>query len=90
MDNNSTIENSSQSLISKTSGLKVKDYVGYALGDAAGCLVFSLITSLLQKFYTDIFLLHPMFIMLMTIHRQIKKHICSLVMKIHYFLILYL
>lgn len=71
MDNNSTIENSSQSLISKTSGLKVKDYVGYALGDAAGCLVFSLITSLLQKFYTDIFLLHPMFIMLMFVGARV-------------------
>ncbi len=71
MENNLTIENNSQSLISKTSGLKVKDYVGYALGDAAGCLVFSLITSLLQKFYTDIFLLHPMFIMLMFVGARV-------------------
>jgi len=56
-----------QSYISRTSGLKTKDYVGYALGDVACCLVFGLVTSLLQKFYTDIFHLTPLFIMLMMV-----------------------
>ena len=42
-----------ESYIARTSGLKTKDYVGYAMIDAAGCLVFSLVTTLLQKFYTD-------------------------------------
>ena len=46
-----------ESYIAKTSGLKTKDYIGYAMGDAAGCLVFSLVTTLLQKFYTDILIL---------------------------------
>ena len=53
------------SYISRTSGLKAKDYVGYAMVDAAGCLVFALVTTLLQKFYTDIFHLSPLFIMIM-------------------------
>ena len=53
------------SYISRTSGLKAKDYLGYAMVDAAGCLVFALVTTLLQKFYTDIFHLSPLFIMIM-------------------------
>lgn len=56
-----------KSYISMTSGLKARDYVGYAMGDAAGCLVFSLVTSLLQKYYTDVFHISPMFIMIMFI-----------------------
>ena len=59
------------SYIARTSGLKGKDYVGYALGDTACCLVFGLVTSLLQKFYTDIFALSPLFIMLMFIGARV-------------------
>ena len=55
------------SYISRTSGLKAKDYIGYAMVDTAGCLVFALVTTLLQKFYTDIFHLSPLFIMVMFI-----------------------
>ena len=60
-------ETREQSFISRTSGLKARDYVGYAMIDAAGCLVFGLVTTLLQKFYTDIFHLSPLFIMIMFI-----------------------
>ena len=60
-----------QSFISRTSGLKTKDYVAYAMGDTACCLVFGLVTSFLQKFYTDIFSLSPLFIMLMFIGARI-------------------
>ena len=59
------------SYIARTSGLKTRDYLGYAMVDAAGCLVFSLVTTLLQKFYTDIFHLSPLFIMLMFIGARI-------------------
>lgn len=62
---------SETSYISRTSGLKTKDYIGYALGDTACCLVFGLVTSLLQKFYTDIFHLSPLFIMLMFIGARV-------------------
>ena len=55
------------SYISRTSGLKLKDYAGYAMIDTAGCLVFALVTTLLQKFYTDIFHISPLFIMIMFI-----------------------
>lgn len=60
-----------ESYIARTSGLKGKDYLGYAMGDAAGCLVFSLVTSILQKYYTDIFNLSPLFIMFMFIGARI-------------------
>ena len=60
-----------RSFISRTSGLKAGDYLGYAMVDAAGCLAFSLVTTLLQKYYTDIFHLSPMFIMLMFIAARI-------------------
>ena len=57
--------------IARTSGLKFKDYLGYALIDTAGCLIFSLVTTLLQKYYTDILHLSPLFIMLMFIGARI-------------------
>ena len=57
--------------ISRTSGLKSKDYVGYAMIDLGGCLVFSLVTTLLQKFYTDIFSLSPLFIMFMFVAARV-------------------
>ena len=59
------------SYIARTSGLKAADYLGYAMVDAAGCLVFSLVTTLLQKYYTDIFHLSPLFIMLMFIAARV-------------------
>lgn len=60
-----------QSYIARTSGLKGKDYIGYAMGDTACCLVFGLVTSLLQKFYTDVFALSPLFIMLMMVGARV-------------------
>ena len=57
--------------IARTSGLKFKDYLGYGMIDAAGCLIFSLVTTLLQKYYTDILHLSPLFIMLMFIGARI-------------------
>lgn len=65
------MEGNTQTYIGRTSGLKAKDYIGYAMGDAAGCLVFSLVTSILQKYYTDVFNLSPLFIMFMFIGARI-------------------
>ncbi len=65
MTETKSIDTNHTSYISKTSGLKTKDYMGYALGDVGCCLVFGLITSVLQKFYTDILHLGPIFIMVM-------------------------
>ena len=59
------------SYIERTSGLKFKDYLGYGMVDTAGCLVFALVTTLLQKFYTDIFHLSPLFIMIMFIAARV-------------------
>ena len=57
--------------IARTSGLKTRDYIGYGLVDMAGCLIFSLVTTLLQKYYTDILHLGPLFIMLMFIGARV-------------------
>ena len=67
-----TMENQdTRSYIQRTSGLKTKDYLGYAMVDTAGCFTFALVTTLLQKFYTDVFHLSPLFIMIMFIFARI-------------------
>ena len=53
--------------IAKYSGLRLRDYIGYGLGDVGCCLVFGLNTSLLQNYYTDALFLNPIFIMVMFI-----------------------
>lgn len=44
---------------SLTHGIKFKDKVGYALGDAGGLLTFSLIGAFQNKFYTDVLGISP-------------------------------
>lgn len=68
---NSELQQNRHSYISATSGLKGKDYVGHAMGDFAGCLCFSTVTTILQKYYTDILGLSPLFIMIMFIIARI-------------------
>ena len=41
------------SYISRTSGIGTRDKIGYAMGDLASLLVFGLVQSVLQKYYTD-------------------------------------
>ncbi len=67
MEEKEVVEAEPVSYISKTSGLKQSDYIGYALGDFAGCLCFSTVSTILQKYYTDILGLTPLFIMIMFI-----------------------
>ena len=54
-----------ESFIKKASGLKTKEYLAYGMGDAGGCMVFGLVTSILQTYYTDVLILSPLFIMIM-------------------------
>ena len=56
-----------ESYISRTSGIKMKDKVGYAFGDLASCLVFGLTQSVLNKFYTDVLYISVLNVMIMTI-----------------------
>lgn len=56
---------SQESFIKKASGLKAKEYIAYGMGDAGGCMVFGLVTSILQTYYTDVLILSPLFIMIM-------------------------
>ena len=59
------------SYISRTSGIGAKDKVGYAMGDAASLLVFGLVQSVLQKYYTDVLGIGVVSIMLMFIVARI-------------------
>lgn len=51
------------SYIRRTSGIKAKDKIGYALGDFGSCLLFGLVQSILQKYYTDVLQLNIVSIM---------------------------
>lgn len=54
-----------QSYISRTSGIRFRDKMGYAIGDAGNLFVFSLVTTLLQVYYTDILHIAPSLIMIL-------------------------
>ena len=56
-----------QTYISRTSGIKAKDKFGYAMGDFGSCLLFGLVQSILQKYYTDVLQLGIVSIMVMMI-----------------------
>lgn len=60
-----------QSYIARTSGITLRDKVGYAMGDVASLLVFGLVQSLLQKYYTDVLGLGVVSIMVMFIAARI-------------------
>ena len=60
-----------QSYISRTSGIKAKDKIGYAMGDLASCLVFGLTQSVLNKYYTDFLEISVLSVMIMTIVARI-------------------
>lgn len=62
---NLSVSEESERRVSETSGLRAKDYFGYALGDFAGCMAFACVSTLLQRYYTDVFGLSPLFIMIM-------------------------
>lgn len=55
------------SYISRTSGIGAKDKIGYAMGDVGSLLVFGLVQSVLQKYYTDVLGIGVVSIMLMFI-----------------------
>ena len=59
------------SYISRTSGIKAKDKLGYAMGDFASLLVFGLVQSVLQKYYTDVLGIGVVSIMVMFIVARI-------------------
>ncbi len=56
---------------SLTHGIKFKDKVGYALGDAGGLLTFSLIGAFQNKFYTDALGIKPESIILLILIARI-------------------
>lgn len=54
-----------------THGIKLKDKIGYALGDAGGLLTFSLIGAFQNKFYTDALGIKPESIILLILIARI-------------------
>ena len=60
-----------ESYISRTSGIGMKDKIGYAFGDLASCLVFGLTTNILNKFCTDVLEISVLSVMIMTIIARI-------------------
>ena len=60
-----------QSYIARTSGIKARDKLGYAMGDLASCLVFGLTQSILNKYYTDVLEISVLSVMIMTIVARI-------------------
>ena len=60
-----------QSYIERTSGIKGRDKIGYAMGDVASCLVFGLTQSILNKYYTDVLEISVLSVMIMTIIARI-------------------
>ncbi|MCR5664356.1 MAG: glycoside-pentoside-hexuronide (GPH):cation symporter [Oscillospiraceae bacterium] len=60
-----------QSYIEKTSGIKARDKIGYAMGDLASCLVFGLTQSVLNKYYTDVLEISVLNVMIMFIVARI-------------------
>lgn len=61
----------SKSYISQTSGIGARDKIGYAMGDAASLLLFGLVQSVLQKYYTDVLGIGIVSIMVMFIVARI-------------------
>ena len=60
-----------QGYIASTSGIKGKDKIGYAMGDFGSCLLFGLVQSVLQRYYTDILQLSIVSIMIMMVVARI-------------------
>ena len=57
--------------ISETRGIKMRDKIGYAMGDVASLLVFGLTQSVLNKYYTDVLEISVLSVMIMTIIARI-------------------
>ena len=64
MTSTTGLENT-DSYIKRTSGIRFKDKIGYAMGDMGSLFVFSLVTTLLQVYYTDILHIAPSLILML-------------------------
>lgn len=57
-------ESKSTTFIESTSGIRMKDKLGYAMGDVASLLVFGLANTILQIYYTDYLGIAPIAVMI--------------------------
>ena len=62
---------SKEKVLAQTSGITAKDKIGYAMGDFSSLLVFGLVQSVLQKYYTDVVGVSVVSIMIMFIVARI-------------------
>ena len=65
------MNNMENSYISRTSGIRAKDKIGYAMGNVGSLLVFGLVQSVLQKYYTDVLGISVVSIMVMFVVARI-------------------
>ena len=68
---NGKVNDMEKKIITGTSGIGTRDKVGYMMGDVASCLVFGLVQSVLQRFYTDILQISIVSIMFMMVVARI-------------------
>ena len=61
----------SKQSLQRTSGIGIKDKLGYAFGDLASCLLFGLTQSVLNKYYTDVLEISVLHVLVMTIVARI-------------------
>ena len=61
----------SKQSLPRTSGIGIKDKLGYAFGDLASCLLFGLTQSVLNKYYTDVLEISVLHVLVMTIVARI-------------------
>lgn len=54
----------SRKTIASRSGLKIKDYLFYSLGDFGNCFIFAVANSLLNKYYTNCLMFNPVYIII--------------------------
>ncbi|MCQ2796213.1 MAG: glycoside-pentoside-hexuronide (GPH):cation symporter [Bacilli bacterium] len=54
----------SRKTIASRSGLKLKDYLFYSLGDFGNCFIFAVANSLLNKYYTNCLMFNPLYIII--------------------------
>ena len=60
-----------QTNLAKTSGIGIRDKLGYAFGDLASCLLFGLTQSVLNKYYTDVLEISVLNVLIMTVIARI-------------------
>ena len=74
------MEQKQRKTIAKYSGIKMKDYFFYAIGDFGTCLVFGCANSLLQTYYSDCLGFNPIYILVIYLVARIWDAVNDIIM----------